>query len=231
MPGGYLTTREEIEAFARRTGLTKFTPEQMEELVNWVKYAPEGVRGLAMGANAGYDGSDVARYCREANEALLVLPKIESPLGVKNAGAMLDVEGVDGAVFGPGDLSAKMGYPGEWEAPDVLAAINIVVDAAIARGKAVEPPINRQGRLQPRTHPWRPHLRTHQADRIRPAQRRIPERLNGIQVGRCYNAKPSTSATIRPIISSTPIAPKFSPDRVRSAAESASISRSPTTSM
>ena len=117
------------------------TPEQMEDLVRWVKYAPEGVRGLAMGANAGYDGSDIARYCREANQATLVLPKIESPLGVENAGAMMDVEGVDGVVFGPGDLSAKMGLPGQWEHPEVLAAINSVVDAAIARGLAVEPPV------------------------------------------------------------------------------------------
>ena len=117
------------------------TPEQMEELVSWVKYAPEGVRGLAMGANAGYNSSDIARYCREANDAMLVLPKIESPLGVENAGAMMDVEGVDGVVFGPGDLSAKMGHPGQWEHPEVLAAINSVVDAAISRGKAVEPPV------------------------------------------------------------------------------------------
>ena len=117
------------------------TPEQMEDLVRWVKYAPEGVRGLAMGANAGYDGRDVARYCREANNAMLVLPKIESPLGVENAGAMMDVEGVDGVVFGPGDLSAKMGHPGRWEHHEVLAAINSVVDAAIARGLAVEPPV------------------------------------------------------------------------------------------
>ena len=117
------------------------TPEQMEDLVRWVKYAPEGVRGLALGANAGYDGSDIARYCREANQATLVLPKIESPLGVENAGAMMDVEGVDGVVFGPGDLSAKMGLPGQWEHPEVLAAINSVVDAAIARGLAVEPPV------------------------------------------------------------------------------------------
>ncbi len=117
------------------------TPEQMEDLVRWVKYAPEGVRGLAMGANAGYDASDVARYCREANESTLILPKIESPLGVQNAGAMMDVEGIDGVVFGPGDLSAKMGRHGEWEHPEVIDAINSVVDAAIARGKAVEPPV------------------------------------------------------------------------------------------
>ena len=117
------------------------TPEQMQNLVRWVKYAPEGERGLAMGANASYDNSDVARYCREANHAMLILPKIESPLGVENAGAMMEVEGVDGVVFGPGDLSAKMGYPGQWEHPEVLAAINSVVDAAIARGLAVEPSV------------------------------------------------------------------------------------------
>ena len=116
------------------------TPEQIEDLMRWVKYAPEGLRGLAMGANAGYDPSDVARYCREANDAMLVLPKIESPLGVENAGAMMDVPGVDGVVFGPGDLSAKMGYHGQWEHPNVLAAIESVVGAAISRGLAVEPP-------------------------------------------------------------------------------------------
>ena len=117
------------------------TSEQMEDLVKWVKYAPEGKRGLAMGANAGYDPSDVARYCREANDAMLILPKIESPLGIENAGAMMDVEGIDGVVFGPGDLSAKMGFHGQWEHPEVLAAIKSVVDAAIARGLAVEPAI------------------------------------------------------------------------------------------
>ena len=114
---------------------------QVEDLVRWVKYAPEGERGLALGANAGYDPSDVARYCRESNEATLVLSKIESPAGVRNAEAIMDVEGVDGVVFGPGDLSAKMGLHGEWEHPKVLAALEGVVSAALDRGLAVEPPV------------------------------------------------------------------------------------------
>ena len=149
------------------------TPEQMQDLVRWVKYAPEGERGLAMGANASYDISDVARYCREANDAILILPKIESPLGVENAGAMMDVEGVDGVVFGPGDLSAKMGHPGQWEHPEVLAAINSVVDAAIARGLAVEPPVmpSDHTEYEARAHTRRTHLRRHQANRIRPLSR------------------------------------------------------------
>ena len=94
-----------------------------------------------MGANAGYDTSEVERYCREANEATLVLPKIESAVGVRNAEAIMEVEGVDGIVFGPGDLSVKMGFHGQWEHPEVLAAMEGVVQGALARGLAVEPPI------------------------------------------------------------------------------------------
>ena len=117
------------------------TAEQAEDLVRWVKYAPDGERGLAMGANADYDNSDVARYCREANEATLILPKIESPTGVRNAEEIMSVEGIDGVIFGPGDLSAKMGFHGQMQHPEVLAAIESVVEIALARGLAVEPPV------------------------------------------------------------------------------------------
>ena len=117
------------------------TAEQARDLVRWVKYAPVGERGLALGANAGYDSSDVARYCRESNEATLVLPKIESPAGVRNAEAIMDVRGVDGIVFGPGDLAVKMGLHGQWEHPEVLGALEGVVQAALERGLAVEPPV------------------------------------------------------------------------------------------
>ena len=117
------------------------TPEQVADLVRWVKYAPEGERGLALGAGAGYANVDVARYCVEANEAMLVLPKVESALAVKNAEAIMSIEGVDGIVFGPGDLSVDMGYHGQWEHPDVLSALEGVIDLALERGLAVEPAI------------------------------------------------------------------------------------------
>lgn len=117
------------------------TAEQVADLVRWTKYPPQGERGLALGANVGYDSIDVARYCREANEALLVLPKVESALAVKNAEAMMSIEGVDGIVFGPGDLSVDMGYHGQWEHPEVLSALEGVIEMALARGLAVEPAI------------------------------------------------------------------------------------------
>ena len=64
-----------------------------------------------MGANVDYAEADAARYCEEANEATLLILKVESWRGVENAEAMLSNEWVDAVVFGPGDLAAKMGVP------------------------------------------------------------------------------------------------------------------------
>ena len=128
------------------------TAEQVEDLVRWSKYAPEGERGLALGANAAYDGSDVAGYCKAANEAILVIPKIESALGVSNIDSIVAVEGVDGIVFGPGDLAATMGLHGQWEHPEVLAAIETVIEATLARGLAIEPAVMPANRAEYEQH-------------------------------------------------------------------------------
>lgn len=116
-------------------------PEQVEEVVKWMKYAPAGQRGLALGPNANYGHDEVARYCREANEATMLILKIESWEGVQNAEAMLSHEWVDAVVFGPGDLAATMGYHGEWEHPEVVQAMESVIEIALAKGVAAEPAI------------------------------------------------------------------------------------------
>ena len=54
-------------------------PEQVAALVRWMKYAPDGERGLAMGANVEYAAVEAARYCREANEATMPHPPKSSP--------------------------------------------------------------------------------------------------------------------------------------------------------
>ena len=48
-------------------------PEQVEALVRWMKYAPVGERGLALGANVDYAGSDVARYCQFVQRDILIV--------------------------------------------------------------------------------------------------------------------------------------------------------------
>ena len=117
------------------------SPGQVEDLVSWMKYPPVGERALTMGANTGYRDEDAAQYCREANDATLLMLKIESRRGVENAEALLANEHVDVVVFGPGDLAADMGLHGGWQHPEVLAAMESVVEIALARGVAVEPSV------------------------------------------------------------------------------------------
>ncbi len=115
------------------------TTEQVDDLVRWMKYPPVGERALAMGANVDYQEADAGQYCREANQATMLTLKIESWKGVENAEKLLANEWVDGIVFGPGDLAASMGHHGGWQHPEVLAAMESVIELALARGIAVEP--------------------------------------------------------------------------------------------
>ena len=128
-------------------------PEQVAALARWMKYAPDGERGLAMGANVEYAAVEAARYCREANAATMLILKIESWRGVENAEAMLANEWVDAVVFGPGDLAATMGFHGDWQHPEVVRAMERVIEIALVRGIATEPaiyPRNRQEYLRQR---------------------------------------------------------------------------------
>jgi 2-keto-3-deoxy-L-rhamnonate aldolase RhmA len=123
------------------------TPEQVSDMVRWMKYPPVGERALAPGPNVDYQAiHDVARYCAEANDSTLLTLKIESRKGIENAEALMSNEWVDVIIFGPGDLAADMGLHGQWEHPDVLGAMEGVIELALARGIAVEPAIFPQDR-------------------------------------------------------------------------------------
>ena len=113
--------------------------EQVDDVVRWMKYPPHGERALAMGANTEYVDVDAGQYCREANEATMLVLKIESRLGIENAERLMANEWVDGIVFGPGDLAASMGHHGGWQHPEILAAMESVIELALARGISVEP--------------------------------------------------------------------------------------------
>ena len=117
------------------------TPEQVDELVRWMKYPPVGERALAHGPNADYLVEDASTYCAQANDATLLVLKIESRLGLENAEAMIANEWVDGVVFGPGDLAADLGLHGQQDHPDLIAAMEGVADIVLNCGKAVESPV------------------------------------------------------------------------------------------
>jgi 2-dehydro-3-deoxyglucarate aldolase/4-hydroxy-2-oxoheptanedioate aldolase len=72
---------------------------------------------------------------KKANDETIIMCQIESPVGVENVGAILDVDGVDAAFIGPNDLSQSYGLMGQFTHPTIVAAIEKVAEAARARGK------------------------------------------------------------------------------------------------
>jgi 4-hydroxy-2-oxoheptanedioate aldolase len=112
------------------------TAEQAKALVRAMEYPPRGTRGFGAALHRGTRyGMDLAEHLKapRANVSLLVL--IESTVGVSNAESILDVEGVDGVVVGPSDLTADLGNLRDFSQPAYREALGRIEQAALARGK------------------------------------------------------------------------------------------------
>lgn len=111
------------------------TAEQARAIVASMSYAPDGMRGFSVGHRANAFGR-INNYHATARAQQLLAVQIECETGVANASAIAAVPGVDALFVGPGDLSTNMGAMGNPSAAHVQAAIQSVLDAARAQGKA-----------------------------------------------------------------------------------------------
>lgn len=112
------------------------TVEQAKLIVDAVKYAPLGKRGVALGtAHNDYVLPDAAEYFSAINESSVVICQIESPVGVQNAEAIAAVPGVDILWVGHYDLSQSMGIPAQFHNPQFRDALQTVVSAARKHGR------------------------------------------------------------------------------------------------
>ncbi len=118
------------------------TVEKAQMVVDAVKYAPLGKRGMTPGRANAYAVSGVPskEYIEASNRETMVLVQIEDVEGVKNLPEILKVEGIDVVVVGPGDLSNSLGYPGQRAHPKVLEVIEQIIDLAHAAGKVTGNP-------------------------------------------------------------------------------------------
>ena len=106
-------------------------------LVEYSKYAPLGNRGVSLlrGHTGFVAPASATEYMKKANEENIIMCQIESPAGVDNVGAILDVDGVDAAFIGPNDLSQSYGLMGQFNHPTIVEAMDKVAAAAKAKGK------------------------------------------------------------------------------------------------
>lgn len=121
--------------------------EQAKAAVEAVYYPPFGKRGVGLARAQGY-GADFKNYKKWLEDRQpWVIVQIEHIDAVNNINAILSVDGVDGYIVGPYDLSASMGFPGEFDRDDVKAAIAKVHAVAKSLGVSggihiVEPDVN-----------------------------------------------------------------------------------------
>lgn len=90
------------------------TAEQAQAIALACEYPPKGTRGFgAPSHRVTRYGLDLDGHMKEtrANQSLFVI--IESALGVANVDGIAAVEGIDGVVVGPSDLSADLGSLGD----------------------------------------------------------------------------------------------------------------------
>lgn len=96
--------------------------EEAIQAVNYVKYPPLGKRGVGLNRAQKY-GTAFDTYQEWVKNNAVVIAQIEHIDAVNNLEDIFSVSGIDGIIVGPYDLSASMGYPGEYEREDVKKAL------------------------------------------------------------------------------------------------------------
>jgi 4-hydroxy-2-oxoheptanedioate aldolase len=109
---------------------------EVENVIESVKYPPEGRRGLASvrAANYGITGS-LGNYVKEANRETMVIVQVETMQAIDNLKEILAVPGTDVIFIGPSDISSALGYAGQVNHPEVQKMIVYLVNEIRTAGK------------------------------------------------------------------------------------------------
>lgn len=99
-----------------------------------MRYAPRGVRGMAGMTRASRFGS-IPDYAQRAEDELCLIVQVETAEALAAIEEIAAVDGVDGPFIGPADLAASMGYPGQSQHPEVVAAIEDAIRRIVRAGK------------------------------------------------------------------------------------------------
>ncbi|WP_435349164.1 HpcH/HpaI aldolase family protein [Haloarchaeobius sp. HRN-SO-5] len=110
--------------------------EEAEQLVEAIRYPPDGIRGIA-GSRATDFGRNFEEYVTNANGSILTIAQIETKAGLDNADEIAAVDGIDALFVGPADLSGALDLFGDWESEAFQDALKRIV----AAGDAADTPV------------------------------------------------------------------------------------------
>jgi len=94
------------------------TRHDAKKAVDAVKYPPMGKRGVGLSRAQGY-GFEFDEYTKKVNSDILIVAQIEHIDAINNLEEIINVDGIDGTIIGPYDLSGSIGKPGKYDDSDV----------------------------------------------------------------------------------------------------------------
>ena len=104
------------------------TAEDVQNAINYVKYPPDGKRGVGLFRAQKY-GKNFDNYLEWLEIESIVIIQIENIDAVNNIDQIFKIPGIDAFIVGPYDLSGSLGCPGDFENPKVVSAIKKVLSA------------------------------------------------------------------------------------------------------
>lgn len=113
---------------------------QVKELIQFAKFQPLGQRGYCMtrdgkwGYGESYAGG-LEGYFAHSNRETLLLPQCETVGCLEHIEEITGMDGVDGVLIGPYDLSIAMGMAGQFDRPEFRSAIRRIQSACKKAGK------------------------------------------------------------------------------------------------
>ncbi len=110
-----------------------------EQLVKACYFGPRGERSFGGNRGCDYDLEigDKAAYYQQCNDNLLVGALLEDKGVLENLDEILSVEGIDYFSIGPNDFAQGLGFPGEPNHPEVVAAMKELHDRIRKAGRRV----------------------------------------------------------------------------------------------
>ena len=105
------------------------TVEEVRTAASSMFFPPDGNRGVGLGRAQKY-GPGFNKYFYESRERLILIAQIEHCDALPNLEKIFVSGLVDGYIVGPYDLSCSLGVPGDFEHPDMLAALTKIRESA-----------------------------------------------------------------------------------------------------
>ena len=114
--------------------------EQVKALIQHAKFKPLGNRGYCMTRDGKWGFGEIYAkgldgYMDQCNKQTLLIPQWETVGCLENIEEIAALEGIDGILVGPYDLSLALGVAGPFSHPDFICAVDRILSACKANNK------------------------------------------------------------------------------------------------